>query len=107
MSFALSALIYFLAISAVGLALWMVAAFVLRFGHRGRMLTTLGVPTLAAAAWIWWGYHSAPARGMQPGATAEIAFVVSSLLIGGVLGLLVLPVWFLIEAKLGVRAPKE
>jgi len=97
----MSSIIWYLGYAALSAGLWAASAFLLRWGHGGRMLAAVAVPALVAALAAFGGFLDAGAGWPLEWA---LIFVVYGLFSGGLAGIVALPIWFALEEWLGWRA---
>jgi hypothetical protein len=89
-----------IALSLLGFLVWFAAGRLLRLAHLGRLIATLAVPSLVVAGTVWFSYLQRRYPG-SPGWDA--VFFVVSLMAGGATTILILPICFVAEERLGWR----
>ncbi|WP_333571683.1 hypothetical protein [Sphingomonas sp.] len=88
-----------IALSLIAFAAWLTAGAILRLSHLGRLIATLSVPSLASAAVAWLAYLDI----RHADGEWDVVFFLLSVGAGGATMIMVLPVWFLAEERLGGR----
>lgn len=91
--------IWFVIACGAVLACWLLSSFVFRLGYSGRMSLSLGIPALLFIGQYW--FDQLPKEDNSLG-----AMIGASVLLGILSALVLLPAWFVVESKLGWRAPK-
>jgi hypothetical protein len=82
--------------------LWAAAAFVFRMRKVMRFMISVGVPALFVTVWMWLPTVIGPAAQDETGWIVFYSIV--SFMLGAVSAVMLLPVWYVAERKLGCRA---
>jgi hypothetical protein len=83
------------ALVLMSLGLWAIAAFLLKLRGGGRFVAAIILPALFVAVWMWVPTTMVPGALDEPG--WMIFYFIISVILGGIAGLLLLPVWYLAE----------